>query len=116
MNRKEVYQKSEQLLTEFEETVKPYLKSSTIYSPAEVSVLCNFVSELALYIFYYELASEDLTQDERLIHRALDEAEQTIHEVLNEKEQELEQQEPDYVFEDDNDDQDEMGGGSNLLS
>lgn len=104
--RAELVKDIKRLLNQYYEEVLPTLKNAIIYSPAEVSFLCEHYSNLSLYSIFLD-TEEDLTEEETHIKEELATVRTQMHEILIEKEEDFEEYEQspedvcDYMNKDD---------------
>lgn len=104
--RAELIEDIKRLLNQYNEEILPVLKSAIIYSPAEVSFLCEHYSNLSLYSMFLD-TEEDLTEEETGLKEKLDAVRNQMHKILIEKEEDFEEYEEspedvcDYMSEDD---------------
>lgn len=93
MDREELLSLASDWLNDYEENIKPVLKTTLAYAPSDVSILLDHYANLTFYkLYYYTIAQEEqLSAAELKVQKGIDEAEMEINEILMEKEKELEE-------------------------
>lgn len=87
MKHNEVIFKAKSWIEEYEEEIKPHLKSCVIYSPRLVGYLCDRMSALSLFQAY--LGSYSSMEEEGALLNKFNEIEKDFYQTLESKEHEF---------------------------